>query len=233
MSEETKPATSRIAWVSRIAGAASCCSCMLAAASAVSGGSARRSVRPGPSLLQIRRGAHGRSLMGCLGAKGAHSWTFFRRCRIGRLPESNLHLALPAAAPFPLGQLPAGGASAPHGFLLCSRAILCTAGARGQRVGDASGDRLAVCPPRLTCSQATRRPSSAAKWRQVVVRCRRGEQQRRGESVLSAFVACGGCGAGSCPHQDTNRNALRPAPLQNGCSDRSQSIHSAGAWELL
>jgi len=172
--------------------------------------------------------------MGCLGAKRADSETFFRRCRIGRLPDSIQHRR--AAGCCALTARPAAGwqgVGASWFPAVFAGDFVHSGGARTQRVGDASGDRLAVCPPRLTCSQATRRPSSAAKWRQVVVRCRRGEQQRRGESVLSAFVACGGCGAGSCPHQDTNRNALRPAPLQNGCSDRSQSIHSAGAWELL
>jgi hypothetical protein len=115
---------------------------------------------------------------GCLGAKRADSETFFRRCGIGRLPESNLHLALPAAAPFPLGQLPAGGASAPHGFLLCSRAILCTAGARGQRVGDASGDRLAVCPPRPDMLSGD---SAAVVCGQVAAG--RGEVQARGTAA--------------------------------------------------
>ena len=99
---------------------------------------------------------------GCLGAKGAHSETFFRPLlRIGRLlPESKSTCTstLPAAAPCPLGQRPARRASAQHGFLLCSRAILCGgAAARGRggqrqwamlmREREQQGARIAVVPP--------------------------------------------------------------------------------------
>ena len=99
--------------------------------------------------------------------------------------------ALPAAAPCPLGQRPARRASAQHGFLLCSRAILCGgAAARGRarraesgrchvRAREQQGARIAVVlPVRKGSCAAPRSGRARSKHRRRPQLCAKSPLQR-------------------------------------------------------
>ena len=103
-------------------------------------------IRPrNPAMSSLRWWCSG--AIGCLGAKRADSETFFRRCRIGRLPESNLHLHATGCCALPARPAPGSkGVSATWFPAVFAGDFVWGRGARGrgQRVGDLR-DSLSLC----------------------------------------------------------------------------------------